>query len=422
MQKRFEQILIALGAIFYLFVFPHGIHGDGAPRFITLEALITRGEWVDSKYPMLGTLISAPLYYLGYVVKNHHWWVSRYNSILFLVLVYMLWRWLRPSLGEAVARRFVLLLMTASMFARHATDFYGEIFTATCLALGTIAILQRREKVGALFLALAAVNTPAVLLPMALVVGVFFLWYRKPFVLFSVPLAVALILLENWLRRGDPKHFGYVFALEASDKTIQPYSGLPGFSYPFGFGLLSILFSFGKGLIFFVPGFFVLPWALKGTNEFTRRLAAIWAVAVFGLILIYARWNAWHGAWYWGPRFFLFASLPAALALAYWFEAKKPGPIAEWTRLFLLTLSVWVSASGVAFGLNNMEMCAREMEYVCLYVPEFSPLWRPFIAEKSLTGKQTAFLVFHFLAWAVVALPALQRLGQGNFRWRAGRA
>ena len=37
-------------------------------------------------------------------------------------------------------------------------------------------------------------------------------------------------------------------------KTIMPYSGRPGFSYPFLFGLLSILFSFGNGLLFFTPG------------------------------------------------------------------------------------------------------------------------------------------------------------------------
>ena len=34
----------------------------------------------------------------------------------------------------------------------------------------------------------------------------------------------------------------------------MPYSGRQGFSYPFFLGLISILFSFGKGLIWFSPG------------------------------------------------------------------------------------------------------------------------------------------------------------------------
>ena len=34
--------------------------------------------------------------------------------------------------------------------------------------------------------------------------------------------------------------------------TILTYSGRPGFSYPLFFGVLSVLFSFGKGLVCFM--------------------------------------------------------------------------------------------------------------------------------------------------------------------------
>ena len=39
-------------------------------------------------------------------------------------------------------------------------------------------------------------------------------------------------------------------------RTALPYSGQPGFSYPFFFGVLSVLFAFGRGLVFFAPGLF----------------------------------------------------------------------------------------------------------------------------------------------------------------------
>ena len=64
--------------------------------------------------------------------------------------------------------------------------------------------------------------------------------------------AVGLILMENTVRHGSPMATGYI--QEYGFKTVMPYSGLPGFSYPFLFGLISILFSFGKGLVWYFPG------------------------------------------------------------------------------------------------------------------------------------------------------------------------
>ena len=62
------------------------------------------------------------------------------------------------------------------------------------------------------------------------------------------------ILLEAWIRRGSPFATGY--ENERGLRTLLPYSGLPGFTYPFVLGVLSSLFSFGKGLLFFAPGCF----------------------------------------------------------------------------------------------------------------------------------------------------------------------
>ena len=108
----------------------------------------------------------------------------------------------------------------------------------------------------------------------------------------------------------------------------MPYSGLPGFSYPFLFGLLAILFSFGKGLVFFTPGLFLpLKERLRALGERGSalwRLHTSWLLFTASLVLIYASWWDRSGDWFWGPRFFLFASVPASFALALW--ASRPSP------------------------------------------------------------------------------------------------
>ncbi len=71
----------------------------------------------------------------------------------------------------------------------------------------------------------------------------------------------------------------------------MPYSGLPGFSYPLVFGLLSILFSFGKGLVFFAPGL-LLRWKIASGEAFSIQkitLIDLCLVFLLGLILTYAR-------------------------------------------------------------------------------------------------------------------------------------
>lgn len=126
---------------------------------------------------------------------------------------------------------------------------------------------------------------------------------------------------DNWLKYQTILPSAYLQAGERAEKTLMPYSGLPGFSYPIIFGLLSILFSFGKGLIFFVPALFLRKKLQVAT---TQDIDAIYVIDVFlvfslGLLLTYARWYGWYGGQFWGPRFFLFTCVPAAMILAFYF-------------------------------------------------------------------------------------------------------
>jgi hypothetical protein len=104
---------------------------------------------------------------------------------------------------------------------------------------------------------------------------------------------------------------------------------------------------------------------------------------VAGLVLVYAKWWSWYGGWFWGPRFFLIASIPACFALASNLSGFHTLSVAR--RVFValaLVLSFWLGVNGLVFQGQGLELCAAnyyELEAYCHFVPEMSVLWHPFV-------------------------------------------
>ena len=224
-------------------------------------------------------------------------------------------------------------------------------------------------------------------------------------------LSGGLIAAEAWIRRGSPLNTGY--QSDAGSRTLMPYSGEPGFSYPIFFGLLSILFSFGKGLFFFAPGL-LLPVRnklLKLQQEIKLDLYAVytlWISFLVGLVLVYSHWWAWYGGWFWGPRFLLFASIPASFALAVRLQYRDSSLKANLLTLLVLALSVWVGIDGAVFYQKNLSICMAQnfsYEFLCHYVPEFSVLWRPFVVTAQLDMKEIAYVVYSVIVFVYLSFP-----------------
>lgn len=417
LRRRTEWFLIGLGVVFYLFLFPHSIGGDGSSRFEALLALLNKGEIRPMLYSYVHPLVSAPLYYLGELVKTPFWWVSRFNTFVFLLTAWALWRFFRREWSAPQSRLFLLLLFCASMFPKHITDFYSEVFCACLAALAIACFIGRRFWPGALLLCLSVWNSPGSLLAGAGILF-FFSWrerrWRYAAALFPM---VAGLFLENFLKYGTIFPDAYLSAL--GHKGFLPYSEGPGFSYPLFFGLLSVFFSYGKGLLFYTPGLLSLffPEVFRGrAGEFLR--AGLFYLA--GLVLVYARWWAWHGDFFWGPRFYLFASLWAPVALAalwpYIWENKP--------RLFfwvaVTALSLWVGCQGVLYGQDFLEACNNpdvNLGFMCHYVPEYSPLWRPFVVWPIPFGRKIAYLTYFLIVFGWVLSGPGVRAGQIIYHW-----
>jgi hypothetical protein len=409
---KLEWSLIWLGALAVALA-PHGMSGDGLVRYETLQALAEGGHLTASRYSIVQSVLALPLYELGKAFGSPSDWVSMFNRIVFLLGLAALYRALAGALDARERRAMILLLLSASMFPHHIAHFYGEVFTAVAVFLGIVASENRRPWLGGSLLALGTMNTPTALGSLMLLAADR-AWRARKWLreFWPVALAAVAIAAENWARRGSPLAFGYEDSRGFA--TELPYSGQPGFSYPFFLGALSILFSFGKGLLFFVPALaLAFLWQRRPEWEARGRLLRQSLLFTGGLLLVYARWWAWYGGWFWGPRFFLFACFPAALLLASFICRPPRQPLAIAFTLAVLIASLWVGLDGAVFGQDQMDICTRSayrLEALCWYVPEFSALFRPFVAPSPWGLRGALLLAYTAAVAATLAKPLLAGL------------
>ena len=354
-------------------------------------------------------LASAPFLLLGEVVASPEWWAARFNVIVVAVGLGVGFRLLRTRIDEALFRQFALVLLFASLLTNRLRDYNAEVLTATLVAIGIVLITSRRHVVaGWVAIVVGVVNTPAAIVGLAFVAVAEALRQRRLRPLLWIAVAAGSIMLEAWIRRGGPLTTGY--AGDHGIKTVLPYSGRAGFSYPLLFGLLSIVFSFGRGLVFFTPG--LLLWLGGRTRRLVRderHFIVLMLVFVVGLIVAYAKWWAWYGGLSWGPRFFVFAAVPASALLAI--RLRHPGessPAAILLVVGVLTLSAWVAVSGVVTDLSELGFCAQDdyaLESLCWYTPEYSPLWRPLVDFPDLSASTAVVAAYCVLVYAYLAAP-----------------
>jgi hypothetical protein len=423
--RYLDTALILIGVVILATTSPVSL-GDGAVRYRALNTLLLHGTDTEMKYSFIGPLFSAPLWYLGGIVKSHWWWVGRYNLILFLLGLVAFWLIFRNHLDAGIVRKFMLLLIAASMFPAHVIYYYGEMFTAVLVGAGLAAVMIRRSRAAWAAVAVGVANTPATIVGLVLVIGKRILDSRRlRYALVGVG-ALVLITAETWIR-----HHQFIDRAYTNDhgyKTLAPYSGGSGFSYPFAFGLVSILFSFGKGLIFYVPGL-LLPVrrALQRVSAEMWQLYLLWLLFIAGLVLVYSRWWAWHGGGFWGPRFFLLASIPASMALAVRIHGPSPKALTNLFVLAILALSIWVGINGAVYSGARLRLCRTnhfQLEELCFYVPEFSVLWRPFAYNKhALTLHDFAFIAFALAVFVRMAAPLVKAsVAASRATWAQARA
>jgi hypothetical protein len=408
--NRVLWVLLALGLLVLFFVLPHRVEGDGSLRFDALQGWLDGRGIPDTKYPLVGSIPAIPLMLLGHLGPSSDWWVSRYNVIVFAAGLGALYVLLRGRLPNDVLATFLLLLGTTAMLPSSLTGFGAETFSAMTVGAGLAAWSAGRWKTGAALLAVGVANLPASFVGLALAMC-WWAWRMKQIrALVPLVLGAGLWLVESTVRRKSALSTGY--ENDHGFQTLLPYSGLPGFSYPTFFGVLSLLFSFGKGLLFFAPGLWLVFGRGLDALRSVSQVLVLWMLYLAGMVLVYGSWWAWYGGFTWGPRFLTFASLPAALLLAAQVRRPPRTLLVQTVVLAALLLSVWVGIDGEAFGRFAQDPCTANhysLESLCWYVPEFSVLWTPFVFHAHLSWEDLLLIAYAVGVTIYVAYPLLRQ-------------
>jgi hypothetical protein len=414
-----EWLLVMAGAsIHALWKSPEIAH-DGMVRYQTLLSLVNDGKISEERYSILQSLLAVPFYYIGNAFGAGERAVAHFNIVVFLASMAGFYALLSKRVSPVVLRRTLLLLFAASMFGRHIQTFYGETLTACAALLGIAALVAERPLLAASFMCVSVVNTPVAVAGLLATNGLWALRTRRWLQAAApVVLSVALVILEFWWRRGSPFQSGYQGDVGA--RSVLPTAGQPGFNFPLAFGLLGLTLSFGKGLLFFAPGL-ILHLAGYPTRETSLRALARYSLAfVVGLLFAYAKWWSWYGGWFWGPRFMLFAAVPASLAIAAHLTFRDPRLSLRAALLPILAFSAWVGINGMVWDQNGMGLCRQrhyQLEALCWYTPEFSALFRPFYVEKALAPADYLVIAYSVLVVIVLGAGRLMPLVKDSFAY-----
>lgn len=409
-----ETTLILYGLAVLFVVAPHRVEGDDSIRFADVETLIHHGRLTDDSYSLIGPLLSAPFLLVGEIVGSPNWWAAHFNVLVVAIALLALFPLTRGRVDRAFLRTFTLVLLFASLLTEGMRTYGPETVTAALVALGIVVVAGGRHTwAGWTAIVVGVANTPAAVGGLALVAVARSLQTRRLRPLIAVGAAVLLVIGEAWLRRGSPFTTGYEGNRGLT--TVMPYSGKPGFSYPFLLGVASILFSFGRGLVFFVPG--LLLWFGARTRELVpgRRVVILLLLFVAGLVLVYAKWWAWYGGLTWGPRYFIVAAVPASLFLAIRLRRSADDTTAgRAVTLGLLTVSAWVGLTAALGDLHRLDFCTANgysLEALCWYTPEYSGLWWP-VPHFPGSASDVFLTVWFAGIFAYLAMPLATSIGR----------
>ncbi len=380
-QNRIAAV-IAVVAVAALMVWlpAHPSFDDNRRSLATLD--LAAGHWHTVKYSLVMPLLAVLPYRLGRAVGMGSFLLDN-----FVTLVWIPWSlWIGSRLSRLRGRRFgvgVVALATGSMFTGYVTSFNAEALSMMIASAGILLIVDARsraQKVSGIVvtgIGIAIIPVLAVACGAAAVL----LWWRRrnSALLISCAIAAAWMVVDASITTGHLSLSKY--GSDPGDETnfqLLPWGHVAGFGYPFLFGLVGILFSLGRGLLWYQPGFFRrAPQPDDAVAQWRWCLTLI----VVAMIPIYSKWWAWYGGVSFGPRFFLIGVVPAATALCTQLQVGRS--LRTWLGAVLLTLwTAWVGIVGAAYYITPRTdlFCRLEnFRYVplCWYSGEYSSLLSP---------------------------------------------
>jgi len=312
--------------------------------------------WIGKQWPgvgavqlafLTGALVTALAVYCFYLLTIKLAY-SRQTAIwgaVALGIGTLLWPYARTLFGESLGALGLSMALAGAVAFRRSS--LGRPGYAALLATG----------VGLAILTLAKSANAVVLLFFALYLLYAVLWEDRKH------LAIGRLILQG-LSVAIPVGIGVAVTVVYNYARFHtlltfPLESFESFSTPILLGLLGLLASPGKGLLWYVP----LTWlALLGLSRWTERQRLpdflLGLASLLAPIALYALWYDWPGGRAWGPRMIV-VTMPAVAMLALpALDALVEGTASRWQRrttALLLGLSILMQLPGVLVNFEIRE-------------------------------------------------------------------
>jgi hypothetical protein len=375
---------------------PQRVLGDDATRRVMLQQL-SDGIAPKTKYSFIQPVLSTPFFWVLDHLDFGIYAVTLLPIGWMILWALSVWRVLARERSAQFAHH-VVTLTVASLVGASLIGFSSDIFTALTMSGGVIVGLLARTRsarvVAWLVFVIGAANTPVMFAATAAMAG-YLILRRRQIRFAALPIVVFLgMVIEATAVSGRVSWTRYSNGVEHGILPLMPWGDVEGFGWPLWSGLLAVLFSFGRGLVFFIPT--IWAGATRQGDRVTGVEHALWVLGV-ALIPIYSMWWAWDGGVGFGPRFFTILVVPAAMATASLVEKPNRSILRSAVAALSVVLSLWVAVSGSVFGITTtaFDWCASGGGFdnfvLCLYTPEYSNLWAPIWAADPVGARDGLF-------------------------------
>ncbi|MDO8392664.1 MAG: hypothetical protein Q7V57_19485 [Actinomycetota bacterium] len=386
-------LVVVAAAAFMTRMPTHASYDDDTRRQAVLA--LVDGHWSTMKYSMVMPLLAVVPYRLAQTVGQGDVLLRDFNLFVWVAWS-LLVGWRLSLLRGARFAAAVVTLSSVSMLAAYITTFNAEALSLMMMSAGLLLLVDEGGRgtrvAGVVLTALGAAVVPVQVVGIAVVGAVRLVRRRDGWVFAAAVLAVTAGVIDVAITQHQ---FGFTkYSIEGTTFEVLPWGSVQNFGYPFVFGLLAILFSFGRGLVWYMPSLFLHDERRHDPVDEWRRVLTI---LVLVMVPIYAKWWSWYGGVSFGPRFFLLGVVPAAVALCD--RLRTPSSLRAWAIGVAVTaFTGWIAIAGAVYSVTPqaMQRCTADeyrLEVLCWHTPEYSSLWAPLWAGDSLGPARVLFIV-----------------------------
>jgi hypothetical protein len=311
-----------------------------------------------SNYPLLTGILAIPFYLPVY---SYLAFTGQANNDGFVGASFLMEK-LSASAISALTVVLVYLLLAKICTSRRRAIFFALAF-AFCTQTFSISSQRLWQHVGVnFFVALSFLFIFRKKYLASLIFGILAFWSRSNLLLYVVPLLI-------FLGRTDRARIGrYLFVAVFGVIILFSYNwyffgtllgnpGTPLWAFDPGsfFGnLIGVLFSPGRGIIFYTPLFLVAMLAVSQYKAIRRDTRPLGDIIILGLvilsgsILLASIWGNWWGGHTFGDRLLTDAAVPVIFLVAIVYERAK-SKFLKWLIVGLAIYSLLIQFVGVFF-------------------------------------------------------------------------